>query len=171
MNLKISLKSQIQALKELIIVSLIYLGIMSFLYVKTDFDLFKILFYTTFCFYLLIILLPVIILHVNYLNNNNFKEVSIYKNKLVIDNKEYDTECIKYINIYATYQHFNNSVGSYSFAHNDYYYYSEIILKNNSEKIILTSLLDYKLDKILRENFDSVKIVEHMGGFFSLLIK
>jgi len=117
------------------------------------------------------ILLPVMILHINYLSNNNFREISIYKNKLVIDHKEYHAENIQSITLYATHQHFNNSVGAFSFAYNDYYYYVEITLQNSSEKIILTSLLDYKLDKILRENFESVKRVEHMGGFFSLLIK
>ncbi len=171
MNLKISIKSQILALRELIIVSIIYFGTMSFLYLKTDFDVFKILFFSTICFYFLVILLPVVILHINYLNNNSFKDISVYKNKLVIGNKEYHAENIQSITLYATHQHFNNSVGAFSFAYNDYYYYVEITLQNSSEKIILTSLLGYKLDKILRENFESVKTIEHMGGFFSLLIK
>ncbi|SHM15532.1 hypothetical protein SAMN05444267_103627 [Chryseobacterium polytrichastri] len=42
MNLKITLKSQLQALRELIIISIIYFVLMYFLYVNTEFDLFKI---------------------------------------------------------------------------------------------------------------------------------
>lgn len=169
-NLKISLKSQILALKELIIVSTVYFGIMYFLYVNTEFDLFKILFLSTFSFYFLIIALPVVILHVNYLNYNYFKEIIIDKNRLIADAIEYRSEDINEINIFATKQHFDDSTGAYSFAYNDYYYYIEICLKNK-KKIILSSLLDYKLDKILKENFDSVKTTENAGGLFFLLIK
>lgn len=170
MNLKITLKSQLKALRELIIISIIYFILMYFLYVNTEFDLFKILFWSTFSFYFLIVVLPVAILHINYLNNNCFKEIVIDKNRLIVDAIEYSSQDINEINIFATKQHFDDSTGAYSFAYNDYYYHIEICLKNN-EKIILSSLLDYKLDKILKENFNSVKITENAGGLFSLLIK
>ena len=84
MNLKITLKSQLKALIELIIISIIYFGLMYFLYVNTEFDLFKILFWSTFSFYFLIVVLPVAILHINYLNNNCFKEIVIDKNRLIV---------------------------------------------------------------------------------------
>lgn len=169
MNLKISLISQLQALKELIIISVIYCIILYFLYIKVEFDLFKMLFLLTLCFYILIVALPVVILHINYLNNSYRKEIGINANRLVINKIEYSSEDIENINIFATKQHFNDSTGAYSFAYNDYYYYMEVCLKNN-EKIILSSLITYKLDKILIENLPSVKFIEKPSTFLLLLI-
>lgn len=169
MNLKISLKSQLKALKELIIVTFVYCIFLYFLYEKVEFDLFKMLFLSTGCFYLLIIFLPVILLHVNYLSKNNYKEIFIDKNKLILDDNIYCSKDIDIINIFATNQHFNSSVGAYSFAFNDFYYYIEIQL-NNKEKIILSSLINYKIDEILMANFPQIKIVKKTSTFFSLFI-
>ncbi len=69
MDLKITLKSQLYALRELIIISIVYFGLLYLLYSNTEFDLFKILFLSTFAFYSIVFLLPVIVLHINYLNN------------------------------------------------------------------------------------------------------
>ncbi len=170
MSLEISLKSQLYALKDLIIISLVYFGLILYFYLKVEFNLFKILFLSTFFLYLLIFFLPVIILHINHLNNNKYQCVIIEKNKLVLDDISYNIDKIDQINIFATYQHFNNSVGVSALPYNDYYYYLEICLKGG-EKIILSSLLNYKIDKNFKENFEFIKIIEKPSTFISLLIK
>ena len=144
------------------------MGLCFFLYIKVEFELFRILFLSTFLLYLLIFLLPVIILHINYLNNNKYQNVIVEKNKLILNNILYNE--IEQINIFATHQHFNDSVGVSALPYNDYYYYLEICLKGG-EKIILSSLFDYKIDEIFKKNFESVKIIENPSSFGSLLIK
>lgn len=169
MYLKISLRNQFYALKELVIISFVYFGLMGFLYIKAEFDLFKILFISTFFLYLIIFLLPVIILHINYLNNSKYKSVAINENKLTIDENVFIDSDIDRIIIFATNQHFNNSVGVSALPYNDHYYYIEICLKTG-DKINLTSLLDYKIDMIVKENFKSVNIVEKNSTLVLLLI-
>ncbi|WP_370901305.1 hypothetical protein [Chryseobacterium gossypii] len=170
MILKVSIKSQLHALRELLIISMVYLGGMYFLYIKTEFDLFKILFLSTFIFYFLVLFLPVIILHINYLNNNVYKNIVIEQNKLIIDNLVYKEDNIDKINIYATRQHFSDSVGVSALPYNDYYYYLEVCLKDGRQ-INLSSLLDYKIDKIFKENFKSINIIEKPSPFALLFIK
>ena len=170
MDLKISIKSQLHALRELLIISVVYLGGMYFLYIKTEFDLFKILFLSTFIFYFLVLFLPVIILHVNYLNNNKHKIIIIEQNKLTIDDVIYSGENIDKVNIYASRQHFNDSVGASALPYNDYYYYLEVCLKDGKQ-INLSSLLDYKIDEIFKENFKFVNIIKKSSTFALLLMK
>lgn len=170
MDLRISLKSQFFALKELIVISLFYFGFICFLYIKVEFDLFKIVFLSTFLIYLLLFFLPVILLHTNYLNKNKYQQVIINKNKLILDDVLYNIDEINQINVFATYQHFNSSVGVSALPYNDYYYYLEICLKDGG-KIILSSLINYKIDKIFKDNFDSIKIIEKPSTFISLLIR
>src|SRR5690606_5622295 len=97
MNLKISLRSQLFALKEMIIISMVYLGIIFFLYLNTDIDAFQILLLGTFVFYFIIVLLPVIILHINYLNNS-YKYIQVKENELTVKNTTYITNDIDQIN-------------------------------------------------------------------------
>lgn len=169
MDLKISLKSQLYALRELIIISIVYFGLMYFLYLNAEFDLFKILFLSTLVFYFIIFLLPIIILHINYLNNT-YNHIKIEQNRLKINNIIYVGNDIDKIKVYATSQHFSDSVGASTLPYNDYYYYVEICLKDG-KKINLSSLIDYKIDKIIRENFKTIEIIEHPSPFPMLLIK
>jgi|SRR5690606_2955206 len=169
MTLKISLKNQLYALREIIFISLFYFGLVCFLYFKVEFELFRILFFSTLFFYLLVFLLPVLVLHINYLNKQNYERVSIEENKLIVGEAIYTVESISGINIYATAQHINNRSGAYTLPYAMYYYYVEIALKKG-DKIILSSLLDHKIDRILKENFKTVEIIENPSSFLSLLI-
>ncbi|MHA3044645.1 hypothetical protein JSO61_004800 [Riemerella anatipestifer] len=169
MDLKITLKSQLYALRELIIISIVYFGLLYLLYSNTELDLFKVLFLSTFVFYFIVFLLPVMVLHINYLNNS-YKQLSIEQNKLTINNTIYTENEIDKIKIYATSQHFNDSVGVSALPYNDYYYYIRVDLKNG-EKINLSSLIDHKIDKIITENFKNIKIDKNASSFVSLLIK
>ncbi|MEN2436854.1 hypothetical protein AAH994_15680 [Weeksellaceae bacterium A-14] len=169
MDLKISLKSQLYALRELIIISIIYFGLIYFLYLKAEFDLFKILFLSTLVFYFIVFLLPVIILHMNYLNNT-YRHIKIEQNQLTINNITYARSEIDKIKIYATSQHFSDSVGVSALPYNDYYYYVEIRLKSG-KKINLSSLIDYKIDKIIRDNFKTIELINQPSPFIMLLIK
>ncbi|SHJ26301.1 hypothetical protein SAMN05443429_1212 [Cruoricaptor ignavus] len=142
---------------------------MYFLYLNAEFDLFKILFLSTFVFYFIAIFLPVAILHMNYLNNT-YRHIKVEQNKLTINDIVYEVNDIDKIKIYATGQHFSDSVGVSASAYNDYYYYVEICLKDG-KKLNLSSLIDYKIDKIIRENFKTIEIIEHPSPFPMLLIK
>lgn len=169
MDLKISIRTQLYVLRELIVISIIYFGIMSFLYLYNDFGLFKIIFLSTFVFYLIVFLLPVVILHINYLKNQ-YKTVKIDEKKLIINDTIYQENDIYKIIIYATAQHFNNSIGVTALPYNDYYYYVEVYLKSG-ESINLSSLIEYKIDKLIKENFKAIEIVEKPSSFTHLLIK
>ena len=169
MDLKISFKSQFYALREIIIISIVYFGLLCLLYLKAEFGLFKVLFFATFIFYLIVLLLPVIVLHVNYLNSE-FRCIRVEQNKLTINNYVYTDNDIEKIKIYATSQHFKNYVGAYALPYNDYYYYIELNLKNG-EEINLPSLFDYKIDEIFKQNFSTVEMVEKPSSFMMLLMK
>ena len=169
MDLKITLKSQLSALKELIIISMVYYGLVYFLYLNAEFDLFKLLFLSTFVFYFIAFVLPVMVLHINYLNNT-YKLVRVEHNKIITNNTIYRESDIDKIRIYATAQHFSDSVGASALPYNDYYYYLEIELKDG-EKIKLSSLIDYKIDKIIKENFKSIETIEQSSTFVMLLTK
>lgn len=169
MDLKISLKSQLYALRELIIISIVYFGLVYFLYLNTEFDLFKMLFLSTFVFYFIAFLLPIIILHTNYLNNT-YKHITVGQNRLVINNTVYVGKDIDKIKIYATSQHINDLAGAYTLPYAMCYYYVEICLIDG-KKINLSSLIDYKIDKIIRENFKTIEIIEQPSLFIMLLTK
>jgi hypothetical protein len=170
MKLEISVKNQFQALKELLIISFIYFGLICFLFLYAEFDLFKILFLSTFAFYFFIILLPVLILHVNYLITNKYQEIMVENNKLFLDNEIYTINDIDKINLYATNQHINNLTGAYTPPYAKCYYYIEICLKSGIQ-INLSSLIDYNIDKIIKENFKTIVIKEYPSNFLLLLIK
>lgn len=170
MKLKVSYKSQLYALKDLIFISVIYFGGIFFLQGILEMQLFKIIFISTFFLYLVAFFLPVVLLHFNYLIKGECKEVIIKKNKFILGNSLYSFNEIEFINIYATYQHFNESVGVSTLPYNDYYFYIKIHL-NGNRTIILSSLIDYKIDQIFIENFPSVKIIKKPSTYVSLFIK
>ena len=170
MDLKISLKSQLYALRDLIITSIVYFILIYFLYIHAEFDLFKILFLSTLAFYLIVFLLPVFVLHINYLSNA-YRSIKVEENKITPnENTIYRKNDIEKIRIYASSQHFSGNVGVTALPFNDYYYYVEIELKNG-EKINLSSLLDYKIDRIIKENFKDNIVIEQPSSFLMLLIK
>jgi len=169
MDLKISLRSQLFALKEMIVISIVYFGLLYLLYLNTDIEGFKILFLGTFVFYFIIVLLPVVVLHINYLHNA-YKDIKVEENKLTVNNKiMYTAMDINQINIYATAQHINDVTGAFTPPYAMCYYYIEINLKSR-KNIILSSLIDYKMDQIIKNKFKTIKIIEHPSTFAMLLI-
>jgi len=163
MDLKVSSKSQFRVLRELILISTFYFCGMIFFYLKVEFGLFKILFLSTFVFYLIGFFLPVYILHANYLKNSH-NILKVEENWADINGSITPGNDIEKVKIFATYQHFDGLVGVTALPYNDYYYYVELHLKEG--KIIrMTSLLDYKLDKILQKHFKDVVFIEVVTPF------
>lgn len=169
MVFKITPKTQFHALKEVIIISLVYMGFVYFLYINVELALFNILFLSTFGYYFIFLLLPVIILHFNYLDTK-VKEVTIEENRLVINDQFYTQKDIAQITEFATYQHFNGHIGATAQPFSDYYFYVEITLKDG-KKLNLSSLLGYEIDKALAENFKGINFNKINSGFFRLLMK
>ena len=97
------------------------------------------------------------------------KIVELCKYYQTIKSRQSENEIDK-IKIYATSQHFSDSVGVSALPYNDYYYYIKVDLKNG-EKINLSSLIDYKIDKIITENFKTIGIIEQPSTFVMLLTK
>ena len=166
MNLDITLKSQLYTLRALIITSIVYFGIIFYLYLHLEeyVGLVKGIFLTTFFpLYVPFHLLPVIILHINYLNHDKYKNVKVEKDKLTIDGAVYTADDIDTINIVATAPYFSGweDVGTVSYTR--HYYYIEIHLKTG-EQINLSSLR-YKIGKVIRENFKTVNIVKEVYLF------
>lgn len=163
MHLTVSSKSQFRLLKELIFISAFYFCSMIFFFLKVEFGLFKIIFLSTFVFYFIGLFLPVYVLHINYLKTK-CKSLIIEKNKAIFNGYTITETDIEKIKIYASYQHFDGLVGVSALPYNDYYYYVELHL-NNGKTIELTSLLEYNLDTILKENFKDVIFIEVVTSF------
>lgn len=163
MDLKVSSKSQFRVLRELIFISAFYFCCMIFFYLKVEFGLFKVVFLSTFVFYFIGFFLPVYVLHANYLKNK-YNLLKIEENRAEINGCIATGNDIEKVKIFATYQHFDGLVGGTALPYNDYYYYVELHLKEG--KIIrLTSLLDYKLDKILQKHFKDVAFIDVVTPF------
>lgn len=169
MELFISLKSQLLAAKSIILVSVVYFIFIYVLYLYVEYQLFVILFQATLLFYALVFFLPVLILHINYLKKTTKGRIELKNRIITINDKIYTAQDVQCIEIYATYQHFNNTVGATSLPYNDAYYYL-IIYLNDGEQIVLSSLIDYNIDKICRANFAENEIKEKTCSYFNLLI-
>ncbi len=152
MKLKVTFLNQLKMLTDLILISipcfifLLPLGI-------TDFRLL--------CFlsipYLLFFLLPVLFLHLNYLTEN-IETSFLLENHSITKRKgtevfKYSSDEIKEIVFYM-----NGSRGSVkgTLAFSNYYY-AKIEL-TDGKYFIITSLCSNKIDKILQENMNNVKI-------------
>lgn len=167
MHLEVSFKTQLRALRELIIISIAYIGLMIFIYVNFDFELFKILFLSILCLYSIAYFMPVFVLHRNYLKSK-LNSIKIEENKIEIDGNQIVSNEIEKIKIVATYQHFDKMVGVSALPYNDYYYYVEICL-NNGQSLKLTSLLDYKIDEILKKFLSDVKFTNVISSYSYIL--
>ena len=167
MHLEVSFKTQFRALRELVIISIVYFGFMIFIYVKVEFELFKILFLSTLVLYFVVFFTPVVLLHTNYLKSK-LNSIKIEQNKLEIDGNQIVSNDIEKIKIVATYQHFDKMVGASALPYNDYYYYVEIYL-NNGQSLKLTSLLDYKIDEILKKFLSDVKFTNVISSYSYIL--
>ena len=83
MHLEVSFKTQFRALRELVIISIVYFGFMIFIYVKVEFELFKILFLSTLVLYFVVFFTPVVLLHTNYLKSK-LNSIKIEQEKNVV---------------------------------------------------------------------------------------
>lgn len=114
--------------------------------------------------YCLFFLIPVFILQENYLKYNKKTELILLQDRIVINTEEIEIESIQEVNIYATYQHFSGYTGSSTLTYNEYFYYIEIIIQN-SQKYILTSLLDIELDKKIKKTYPELNFNEKVKWF------
>lgn len=168
MRFKITLKNQLIAMQELIIMSGLYFGLFVILYMSTDWGFFKILFYPLTFTFVIIYLLPVLILHINYLKYF-IKDVYIDEDEIIVENKVIKKKDVQKIIVYATMQYYTGYGGT-SLAYNEHYFWIEMIL-NNGRKIYFTSLLDKKKDKVIESCFIAFEIQKKTVGFSSLLIQ
>lgn len=168
MRFKITLKNQLIAIQELIIMSGLYFGLFVILYVSIDWDFFKILFYPLTLTFVIIYLLPILILHINYLNYS-VKDVYIGEDEIIVEDEVIKRKDVQKIIVYATMQYYTGYGGT-SLAYNEHYFWIEMIL-NNGRKIYFTSLLDKKMDKIIELCFPTFGIQKKTVSFFSLLIQ
>lgn len=158
--MQFTFNNQLYALQDLLIISIIYIVVVVVFYLHFDVRSFKVLSILLSGLYFLIFCLPVLILHFNYLNEG-VKAVSIGDSKILLKKEIIVSDQIESISIYATYQHFYGSWGI-SLPYNDYYYYVYIKLKDGNV-FFLNSLLGYKLDRYLIENFPNVKINKNIS--------
>lgn len=167
MRFKVTLKNQLIAMQELIIMNILYFGLIVILYLSIDWEFFKILFYTLISTFIIIYLLPVLILHINYLKYS-VKNVYIDEDEMIVENEVIKRKDVQKIIVYATMQYYTGSGGT-SLAYNEHYFRLEVILK--SGKILhITSLLDKNIDKIIESHFPTIKIEKKKASFLFLLI-
>lgn len=152
MKLKVSFWNQIKLLRDLIFISLVYFFIVFFFFNSLELKL-KIYLLIP---YFLLFFLPVIILHLNYLKENNGIVFEIKENVILFKENnvslKYQIDDFDEIIIFTGGT--RNTV-SPSLAHSNYYYI-KIKLRDGSF-FVITSLCSSKIDKILKENFKDVK--------------
>jgi hypothetical protein len=119
--------------------------------------------------YLVLALIPVVLIHNNYLNKTE-KKVFIKPDIITINGNLINSNQIQEIKIFATSQRLNKGGGAYSLPYNDYYYYIQIISQDGNIHY-LSSLLDYNIDKIVKNNFKDNKITTIPSSFLDLLVK
>lgn len=169
MKLKISLKTELFALRELITVTMIYFALASYLFITFDIELFNIIFLSTLSLYLLAFFLPTVILHVNYLNKS-IRQAYLEEGKLFINNTIYTADDIESFTVFATAQYFSGTTGAYSLPYSDSYYRIELKVMGGMV-LNLTSLLNHKIDELVKKNFKNSTVHEETTGFFDLMIK
>ena len=114
--------------------------------------------------YLFTILIPLLVLFFNYFKYDKNVQVIVTKESLIINEKKIERKFMESIIIIATYQHFNEYKGATSLAYNDYFYYIKIVTKQGNS-FYLTSLLDYKIDTILKTYYPEIPIIEKIKSF------
>lgn len=163
--LSITLLNQLRILSGLIIVSLLYLPFAYYVYKNYGQDnaVFVLL------FYLIIFCIPVIYLHYTYYFASKGFSYKIERGQLVQMKKSVETyykiNDIKKIDLFMNGNRLRNEAFR-RFPFQDYYY--AIIELKEGEKIIITCLHSYKLDKILTENFSETELNKH--SFFYPII-
>ena len=102
-----------------------------------------------------IIILPVLILYLNYEKYNKKTILVLEKEKILVNNTGVLLNEIEKIKIYATHQHFSGNNGATLLPYNDYFYYIEVVLYSG-KKLYFTSLLGYGLDKEVQKRYPNI---------------
>ncbi|MFB9110563.1 hypothetical protein [Flavobacterium gyeonganense] len=152
-SFKINTKSEFKALQDLIFVTIIWVPLcLIFVFVFPSIAIFLGLL----IFYLILYFIPTIYLHSNYEKYNKGKNVVINSSEIIFDGDYIYKDSIKTINAIGCPS--TLGISHYSrLAHMTGYYYIEVVT-NNSQTVILTSLLDKNILKIIKENFPDVTI-------------
>ncbi|KAF2334319.1 hypothetical protein [Flavobacterium daemonense] len=107
--------------------------------------------------YSLLFIFPPIILHLNYFGKNKGIVFEIRKNEIIKTNGQEALEVsnndIKEIIIYTS---FTRNTGTSRLVHSSYYYAKIELLDGNY--FVITSLISAKIDEVLKENMNGVKI-------------
>ena len=168
MKLKINFFSHIKSIKNLIILSVIYLSFLFYIFGLSDIETIVYLVLP----FIFIFVLPVLVIHLNYfLSSTTRMSYNIDINSLVVidgqDKTIYKVTDIATIYIYATPNRFKDSA-TRSFPFEDYHY-AKIKCKNGQE-ITLTSLHSQNLDKQILDCLSDVPI-EKVFRLFPLVTK
>lgn len=154
-------------MKNLVILSLLYFSFLFYLGALSDIETIA---YLTLPF-IIIFVLPVLVIHVNYLLSSTTVRYEINANSLVErDGKTmtiYKSTDITKIIIYATPNRLKDTA-TRSFPFEDYHLV-KIQLKNGTE-ITLTSLFSHNLDKQIQKYFKDVTI-DKISSLFPLIRK
>ena len=113
-TLKVNNRTEFFALQDLLISSLIFIGLALFMLFYLDAEL---IFYILIVFYFFLFFLPVIILHSNYEKYNKDKILIFEQNKIIFDSQIINTDEITNAKIYGT----NQSINKYSYAKSKQY--------------------------------------------------
>ncbi|MBL0736403.1 hypothetical protein JI750_05870 [Flavobacterium sp. GN10] len=151
MEIKINFLSQLKALTDLIVMSIIY----SFVILCTSIDDLKLMFFLLIPYFLMFFL-PTVFLHCNYLMENNGIVFEITKKAIIKKVKNNILECtIDDICEIIIYTGGTRGTVAPGLAHSNYYYVKINFLDGSS--FVITSLCSSKIDKILKDNFPNVK--------------
>ena len=147
--LKINAKSELVALKDLIFVTVLWLILCLI------FPFFEV-FIALVISYLILFFIPTVYLHSNYEKYNKGIDVIINHSEIIFNGDYVKKDSITKINAIGCPSPLG--IANYSrLAHMTGYYYLEVIT-NDDRRIILTSLLDKNILKIIKENFPDITI-------------
>ncbi|AZI24033.1 hypothetical protein EA772_01240 [Pedobacter sp. G11] len=167
MKYTLTFRSQIEALKGIIVITFSFMAIsVLFRYALDSFFPSSII---LLIIYLLFYFIPVIILHINYIKYARGRVLIVGSDFITYDNQTYSIDEIVSIEVFSTSQHKKNGSGARTLAHNEYYYFIQINFRNE-EKIIINSLLGQNIDRYLISKFPDLAVKYHLHFFRRLLI-
>ena len=163
---KITAKNVIYLFQEVILYSIFFLiaDYLLYIYLLDEIRLFALLFLLILFIYLGTILLPVLFLYFNYLKFDKNKTIILKKDLILINELSIPVDSIERIIITATYQHFDENAGVTTLPYNDYFYYVQIYIKNK-EVFLITSLLDYNIDKELKNQYSQLTFINRIKSY------
>ena len=159
-KLKITHKTEFQALQDLIISTIIFLGLSAIVLFYAELPYLAL---TLLAFYTILYFTPVIILHSNYENVNKNKELIFQNEKLEFGNEIIEYKNIEKIKAVGTYQSINKTSLS-KLPYQCAYFYIKIEMKN-SNIIYLTNLYSKNLIEIISNRIPNQTIEKEITSF------